>query len=108
LAHQELAKTLEALNDNDNAMREYERTVELAPGLEEAHYNLGMLAGRAGRLGEGFFHLGVAFALRGEFDKALSQFKKAEPLFPAGSEHAQTVRTEISELSTYLKHGRLR
>ena len=108
LAHHELAKALDALNASDDAIREYERAVQLAPGLEEAHYNLGMLAGRSGRLGEGFYHLGVALELRGDFDKALSQFKKAEPLFPAGSERAQVLQGRISELSTYLKHGRLR
>jgi predicted Zn-dependent protease len=107
LAHHELARAYEALNDSDGATREYERELQLAPGLEEAHYNLGMLAGRAGRLGEGFYHLAVALKLRGDYDKALSQFKKAEPLFPAGSERAQTIHTEIAEIDQYLKHGRL-
>jgi predicted Zn-dependent protease len=108
LAHHELAKTLEALNDGEGAMREYERALQLAPDLEEAHYNLGILAGRAGRPGEGFYHLGAAFELRGEFDKALSQFKKAEPLLPPGSDRAQAVQAEVTELSDYLKHGRWR
>jgi len=108
LAHQDLAKALEALGANDDAMGEYRRTVQLAPSLEEAHYNLGMLAGRAGRLGEGFYHLGLAFELRGEFDKALSQFKKAQPLLPPGSERAAQLQGRISDLSVYLKHGRLR
>ncbi|MFI5398708.1 MAG: M48 family metalloprotease [Candidatus Binatia bacterium] len=108
LAHHELAKALEALNDNDGAMREYERALQLAPDLEEAHYNLGILAGRAGRPGEGFYHLGAAFELRGEFDKALSQFKRAEPLLPPGSDRAQAVHAEVTDLSEYLKHGRWR
>ena len=71
--------------------------------MEEAHYNLGILAGRAGRQGEGFYHLGRAFMLRGEFDKALSQYRKAEPLLPAGSERARQVHSEISELSAYAR-----
>lgn len=107
LAHHDLAKAYEALNDTDGAMREYARALQLAPGLEEAHYNLGMLAGRAGRLGEGFYHLAVAWKLRGQYDKALSQFKKAEPLLPAGSEAAQTAHAEVTQLSQYLKNGRL-
>jgi len=105
IAHRELAKVLEALGDSAGAMRSYERALELAPTLEEAHYSLGILAGRAGRQGEGFYHLAKAFELRGEFDKALSQFQKAAPLLPAGSERAQEVRTEIADLTDYLHHG---
>lgn len=105
LAHHELARVFEALDDTGGAMREYERALELAPDLEEAHYNLGILAGRAGRQGEGFYHLGSAFKLRGEFDKALSQYRKAEPLLPAGSERVQQVHAEITELSDYVGHA---
>ncbi len=105
LAHHELAKVFEALGDTDGAMREYERALELAPDLEDAHYNLGILAGRAGHQGEGFYQLGSAFKLRGEFDKALSQYRKAEPLLPAGSERARQVHAEISELSEYVGHA---
>ena len=104
LAHHEFGKTLETLGDSSGAMREYERALQLAPGFEEAHYNLGILAGRAGRYDEGFYHLGRAFELRGEFRRALSQFKKAEPLFPPGSERAQQVHAEIKELSEYAGH----
>ncbi len=108
VGHQELGKVLESLNDSSGAMREYERALQLAPHLEEAHYAVGILAGRAGRQGEGFYHLGQAFMLRGEFDKALSQFEKAEPLLAPGSERLQEVRAEINELSDYLHHARPR
>jgi len=101
LAHHELGKALETLDDSGAAMREYERALQLAPGFAEAHYDLGIIAGRAGRYGEGFYHLGNAFKLRGELARALSQFKKAEPLLPAGSEPAQQTHAEITELSEY-------
>jgi len=107
LAHYELARAYEMLKDNDGATREYKRAIELAPSFEEAHYNLGMLAGRAGRLGEGFYHLALALKLRGDYDKALHQLKKAEPLFPAGSQRAEAIGADIAELSRYLKHGHL-
>ena len=105
VAHRELARVLESLDDTEGAMREYERALQLAPGLEEAHYGLGILAGRAGREGDGFYHLGKAFELRGEFDKALSQFEKAEPLLPAGSARAQEVHAAITDLTDYLRHA---
>jgi predicted Zn-dependent protease len=106
LAHQELAKVLESQNDSAGAMREYERALQLAPSLQEAHYGLGILAGRAGQRGDGFYHLGVAFKLRGEFDKALSQFEKAEPLLPSNTQRAQDVHAQIAELSEYLGRAR--
>ncbi len=105
LGHYEFAKVLETLDDSPGAMREYERAVQLAPTLADAHYGLGMLAGRAGRQGDGFYHLAVAYKLRGEYGQALSQFENAAPLLPAGSERAQDVRDEIAELSDYLHHA---
>ena len=108
VSHFELAKVLAALQTPNDAMREYERAFQLAPTLEEAHYEFGILAGRAGRQGEGFYHLGIALELRGEFDKALSQFEKAAPLLPAGSDQAQEVHADITELKTYLRHGPVR
>jgi predicted Zn-dependent protease len=102
VAHYELAKALDVLNDVDAAMREYERALQLSPTLEAAHYGLGMLAGRAGRQGDGFYHLGMAFQLRGEFEKALSQFEKAAPLLPAGTPRAVEVRANIDELAELL------
>ena len=106
VGHLELAKVLEALNDTPGATREYERALQLAPELAEAHYGFGILAGRAGQQGDGFYHLAVAYKLRGEYDKAVSQFEKAEPLLPLGSAQAQTARAEIEELREYLRHSR--
>jgi len=105
VAHYELGRVLEAQNDTTGAMREYARACQLAPTLAEAHYGLGVLAGRAGQAGDGYYHLGVAYKLRGEYDKALTQFEKAEPLAPVGSERAQAVTTDIAELKQYLRHG---
>src|SRR5262249_9934759 len=105
LAHYELGKVLEAQTDAAGAMREYERACQLAPTLAEAHYGWGILAGRAGQAGDGYYHLAIAYKLRGEYDRALSQFEKAAPLFPAGSERAQLVQADIDELTQYLRHG---
>ena len=105
VAHYELGKVLEAQHDTAGAMREYEHACRLAPTLAEAHYGLGILAGRAGQAADGYYHLAVSYKLRGEYDKALSQYEKAEPLFPAGTERAQVVKTEIAELKEYLRHA---
>ncbi|HVO24382.1 MAG TPA: M48 family metalloprotease [Candidatus Margulisiibacteriota bacterium] len=105
VAHYELGKVLEAQNDTAGALREYERAFQLAPTLADAHYGFGILAGRSGQAGDGYYHLGRAYKLRGEYDKALSQFEKAEPLFTTGTPRGQEVRAEIAELKEYLRHG---
>jgi predicted Zn-dependent protease len=105
VAHYELGKVLEAQNDSAGAMREYQRAFQLAPTLADAHHGFGILAGRAGQAGDGYFHLAVAYKLQGEYDKALSQFEKAAPLFPAGTPRAEAVHAEIAELKEYLRHG---
>jgi predicted Zn-dependent protease len=108
VAHIELAKVLEALNETDAAMREYERALRVTPALEEAHYGLGMLEGRAGQQGDGFYHLGKAFELRGEYDKAVIQYEKAANYLPPDSAHAKEARAEAAELTDYLHHARSR
>jgi predicted Zn-dependent protease len=105
VAHYELGKVLEAQNDSAGALREYERAFQLAPTLADAHYGFGILAGRSGQAGDGYYHLALAFKLRGEYDKALSQFEKAEPLFTAATPRGQEVRGEIAELKEYLRHA---
>jgi len=105
IGHLELAKTYDALNDSPAALREYERAFQLAPTLEEAHYGFAILAGRRGREGEGFYHLGVALALRGELEKAIGQFEKAQELLPAGSPPALDAKAEAAELKDFLSHS---
>lgn len=106
VAHAELAKALESLGDNPAAMREYERALELAPRLDSAHYDLGVLAGRMGHEADGYFHLAESFRLRGEYDKAVKQYERAEPLLPANGARAEYVHAQIAELTTFLKHRR--
>jgi predicted Zn-dependent protease len=107
VAHAELAKALETLGDTSGAMREYQRALDLAPAMEEAHYGYGMLAGRAGHEADGYFHLAEALRLRGEYRKAILQYQKAEPLLDSKSERARYVKEQIEELSNFLKHARL-
>jgi len=102
LARFELAKTLQALNEPTAAIVAYERALQLAPRLEEAHYNLGILAGRAGREADGYFHLGMAYYLRGEHEKALSQLDKALPLLPTTDPRRTAAEEATAALRDYL------
>jgi len=102
-ARVELAKADEVLGQPDAAMDEYQRALALAPWLESAHHGYGLLAGRAGRAGDGFYHLATAARLDGDYKTALNQYARAEPLLPAGDLRADETRRWVSSLSQYLK-----
>lgn len=101
-AHVELAKTLEALGDGPAAVVEYERALALAPQLDMAHHGLGLLAGRAGKEGDGFYHLATAARLDGDYETALNQYKRSAPLLPVSDARAAESRQWIVALSDYL------
>jgi predicted Zn-dependent protease len=102
-AHVELARTLEALGDTPAAVQEYQRAIALAPQLEPAHHGLGLLEGRAGKEGDGFYHLATAARLGGDYSTALNQYSRAAPLLPAGDAHADESRQWMAVLSDYLR-----
>jgi predicted Zn-dependent protease len=101
-AHVDLARALEALGESAAAMQEYQRALDLAPQLDTAQRSLGQLAGRAGKEGEGFYHLATAARLDGDYATALNQYSRAVPLLPAGDARADETRQWIAVLSDYL------
>ena len=102
VAHFELAKSLQALDDTAAAMTEYERALHLPPWVYYAKYTRGLRAGRPVMAAEGLFHIATALQLRGEHEKALSQFEKAQPLLPPGSAQAVATHAAIEDLKDYL------
>jgi tetratricopeptide (TPR) repeat protein len=100
-----LGKVLEAMKETDGALRAYEQAVRLAPDLREAQYDFGMLAGRAGRQGEGFYHLAIASKLEGNYEGAVTQFEKAVPLLTADPTRADEAKKQIAELQEFLSPG---
>jgi predicted Zn-dependent protease len=100
-----LAKVLEAMKETDGALRAYEQAVRLAPDLREAHYGFGMLAGRAGRKGEGFYHLALASKLEGNYEAAVGQFEKAVALLEGDPTRTDDAKKQIAELQEYLSPG---
>jgi predicted Zn-dependent protease len=106
IAHAELAKALETAGETDSALREYERALALAPALDGAHYDYGVLAGRMGREADGYFHLAESYRLRGEYAKALRQYERVAPLLPPANPRAEYVRDQIAMLQAFLRHAR--
>jgi predicted Zn-dependent protease len=102
-AHVELATALEVLGDRTQARAEYQRALALAPQLDTAHHGYGILAGRAGEPGDGFYHLATAARIDGDYATALSQYARAQPQLPSGDPRADETRQWIAVLSDYLR-----
>ncbi len=103
LAEVELAKALEASGDLVGAQAAYGRAVEVAPDLSTAHEGFGLSLGRSGNEGAGFYHLGLAARLSGDYKKALDQLRRAQSQLEASPKKLESARLEIEALEKYLK-----
>ncbi len=101
-AHVDLAKAAEALGARDAARASYLRALTLAPWLDSAQHGYGLLAGRAGQEGDGFYHLASAARLDGDYATALNQYARAVPLLPPADPRTEDARQWVVVLSSYL------
>ncbi len=99
----DLARAEQALDDTDAALAAYHRALVAAPELDAAHHGYGLLSGRAGRAGEGFYHLAAAARLDGDYPTALSQYARAAPLLAAGDPRREDAERWVAILSDYLQ-----
>jgi predicted Zn-dependent protease len=102
-AQVELATACEALGDTAAAEAAYQRALVAAPWLEAAHRGYGQLAGRAGRAGDGFYHLATAARLAGDYPTALNQYARAAAQLPAGDPRREDATRWVEILSGFLK-----
>ena len=102
MAWVELARAREAVEDEAGAREAYGMAVEAAPELDVAHEGYGLLAGRDGDQGVGFFHLGIAARIRGQYPRALDSLRRALPLLEGKDLRMQTLR-EIDNLEKFLQ-----
>lgn len=102
LAWVELARAHEALGDGEAARQAYENGWRAVPELDTAHHGYGLLAGRAGEEGAGFYHLGIAARLRGQYEKAIENFSRAQPLLTGDPERSASMATELADLRAYV------
>jgi predicted Zn-dependent protease len=99
----DLAKAHEALGEPETAADAYRRALAVAPDMEAAHHGLALISGRAGNEAEGFYHLATASYLGGSYERALSQYARAEELLPPADVRLATVRDRIKQLSGFLR-----
>lgn len=102
-AQVDLARVCEALGDGACAEAAYRRALDRAPWLEAAQRGYGQLAGRAGRAGDGFYHLATAARLAGDYPTALNQYARAAAQLPGGDADREESRRWVEALSAFLK-----
>lgn len=98
-----LGEVLEETGDTAGALTAFRKAVEIAPRMEVAQYDLGMLAGRNGEEAVGFFHLGMAYSLRGEFPQAVGQFERAREKSHRGDAIDLRARAELEALGVEIR-----
>jgi predicted Zn-dependent protease len=103
MAWVELARALDAAKDTAGARDAYQRGWRAVPDLDAAHEGYGLLVGRAGEEGAGFYHLGVAARLRGEYERALDQISRALPLLAGDAERLPAAKSVLADLRFYLE-----
>ena len=75
-----LGVTYESMGREDKALPLFEKLSYLRPIRVEVFYHLGLLHGRANRLGLAHYNFGVYFKLTGRMNKAMFHFQKAKKL----------------------------
>ena len=103
LAWVELAKALDASGDTEGAQSAYRSGFDVVPELDSAHEGFGRLVGRGGDQGAGFYHLGLASRMRGDYKKALELLNRAVPLLDEKDERTTRAQQEITDLEKYLE-----
>ncbi|MGH7820972.1 MAG: tetratricopeptide repeat protein, partial [Candidatus Binatia bacterium] len=98
VARANLGAALLSKGDYAGARNELRAALDAAPWLDEAEFNLGQSYGKGGDGARGVFHLARAFELRGEVERALSQYEKAEKLLPEGSAESEEAKRRVEML----------
>jgi tetratricopeptide (TPR) repeat protein len=99
VGHDNLGNALLEKNQIDEAIRQYQEAIRLAPDFAEPHYNLGIAFGKNGQMDEAIrqfqevirlkpdntdahYSLGTAYGMMGQIDGAISQFHEVIRLKP--------------------------
>jgi tetratricopeptide (TPR) repeat protein len=77
----------------------FERALVGEPELDDAEYALAECRGKSGDTRGQFWHLGRAYELRGEFQRALSAYDQARELAPEDSPERKEAEQAIEQLS---------
>lgn len=106
LAWFELGRAEEEVGETGRARDAFRRALDLDPELAEAHRRLGILQGKQGQQGRGFYHLGMAAYLAGEYPRAVAQLERAADILPKDDPDRRRARDLSAELREFLQMER--
>jgi predicted Zn-dependent protease len=95
----ELARMLLAAGDVKAAAAYLESALTGDPELDDAEYALAECRGKSGDARAQWWHLGRAFALRGDFERALNAYDKARELSPKDTPEREEAEKAMAELA---------
>jgi beta-barrel assembly-enhancing protease len=93
-----LGEMLEKSGDLRGAAGAYINAQNLAPLWERPPYRLGMVYGKLGRPGDGYYYLGRSFVLQDEDERAIADYERAIKIAGANSPRGQVIREELTIL----------
>jgi predicted Zn-dependent protease len=101
-----LGQVLLTKGDYAGAVHELDRARTLAPALDQVEYDLGQAYGRNGDPARGFYHLARALEMRGDVERARTQYAKSAKLFSPDSEDAAEASQRVAVLDE-IAHSRV-
>ncbi|MGE5217179.1 MAG: M48 family metalloprotease [Chloroflexota bacterium] len=91
-----LGEMLEKSNDLRSAAGAYLNAQNLAPYWDRPVYRLGMVYGRLGRAGDGYYYLGRSYLLQDEDKRAIADYQRAIKALGENSPRAQLIKEELT------------
>jgi beta-barrel assembly-enhancing protease len=97
-ANLHLGKTLAALGDLSGALRLYRKLAASRPDDPEIYYNLAMVYGKTGQLGDSHYYFGLFFKKKGKVESALFHLRAAQKNFSPDHPKMVEINKEIDSL----------
>jgi predicted Zn-dependent protease len=97
-ANLHLGKTLVALGDLHGALRLYTNLAARRPDDPEIHYNMAMVYGKTGQIGDSHYYFGLYFKKKGKMDSALFHLKAAQKDLPPNDRRMVEIKKQIDSI----------
>jgi predicted Zn-dependent protease len=98
-----LGEMLEKSDDLRSAAGAYINAMNLAPLWDRPVSRLGMVYGKLGRQGDGYYYLGRFHALQDEDERAIADYERAIKIAGENSPRGQVIKEELNILRTRKK-----
>lgn len=108
IAHFRLAAVLQDLGQKDAAYEHLHRIEPFAPTFPEIDYQLGVVLGQMGRVGEAHFYLGRYYRHKHDWKVALFHYQKAKAMIPATLDKREELEEGLKEAEKKVREAQMR